>query len=194
MQSLRSLLCSAFSPLIVALVLVGCANDSDSADPATDATLTSLTVIGADLDQIFQPTQASYTGSATFLTTSITVVPTATNSAATIRVGGKTVTSGATSVAVPLAAGDNLIAVSVTAEDNQTTEVYAFYIYRPTAGEFAQQAYLKASNAEAEDVFGRSVAVDGDTLVVGASLEDSSAAGGEATNNAALAGAVYVWQ
>jgi hypothetical protein len=40
-----------------------------------------------------------------------------------------------------------------------------------------QQIYLKASNTDAVDYFGRSVAVSGDTVVVGASSEDSSTTG-----------------
>jgi hypothetical protein len=57
----------------------------------------------------------------------------------------------------------------------------------------AQLAYLKASNAEAEDYFGGSIALDGETLVVGASNEDGSAAGGEDDNSAPCAGAAYVF-
>jgi hypothetical protein len=60
---------------------------------------------------------------------------------------------------------------------------------------FQQQSYLKASNTGAEDEFGFSVAISGDTLVVGAYLEDSSAVG---VNNpdddtAIDAGAAYVF-
>jgi hypothetical protein len=40
-----------------------------------------------------------------------------------------------------------------------------------------QQAYVKASNTETNDLFGYTVDVDGDTLVVGAYLEDSNATG-----------------
>ncbi len=60
----------------------------------------------------------------------------------------------------------------------------------------AQQAYLKASNTGANDSFGRAVAMSGDTAVVGASAEDSSATGvnGDQTSNGASdAGAVYVF-
>lgn len=60
----------------------------------------------------------------------------------------------------------------------------------------AQQAYLKASNTGVEDYFGYSVAVDGDTVVVGAWGEDSSANGvngDEADNGADRSGAVYVF-
>jgi hypothetical protein len=59
----------------------------------------------------------------------------------------------------------------------------------------SQQAYLKASNTGAEDYFGYSVAVSGDTVVVGAYLEDSSTTGVNSTpnENASFAGAAYVF-
>ena len=61
---------------------------------------------------------------------------------------------------------------------------------------WSQQAYLKASNTEAGDNFGYAVAVDGDTVVVGAVGESSNATGvnGDQTNNSApAAGAAYVF-
>ncbi len=61
---------------------------------------------------------------------------------------------------------------------------------------FSQEAYIKASNAEEEDMFGMSVALDGDTLVVGAPEEDSDATGidGDQSNNLGSdSGAVYVF-
>ncbi len=57
------------------------------------------------------------------------------------------------------------------------------------------KAYLKASNTEAGDRLGDSVALSGDTLVVGAGDEDSNATGvngNESDNSAALSGAAYV--
>ncbi|HMZ07228.1 MAG TPA: FG-GAP repeat protein, partial [Anaerolineales bacterium] len=58
-----------------------------------------------------------------------------------------------------------------------------------------QQAYLKASNTEANDGYGFSFALSGDTLVVGAPYEDSNALGvnGSQSNNLATnSGAVYI--
>jgi len=58
------------------------------------------------------------------------------------------------------------------------------------------EAYLKASNTEANDAFGGAIAVDGETIVVGAPLEDSAATGingNQANNSAVDAGAVYVF-
>ena len=48
---------------------------------------------------------------------------------------------------------------------------------------WSQQAYLKASNTGAGDYFGSSVAVSGDTVVVGATGEDSSTTGVNSTPN-----------
>ena len=59
-----------------------------------------------------------------------------------------------------------------------------------------QQAYLKASNTGAGDYFGYSVAISGDTVVVGAYGEDSNATGvngDQSDNSAADSGAAYVF-
>jgi hypothetical protein len=68
--------------------------------------------------------------------------------------------------------------------------------YPLTIDPIAQQAYLKASNTNAEDFFGHSVSISGDTVVVGAPQEDSNATGvnGDQSNNSAsVAGAAYVF-
>ena len=61
---------------------------------------------------------------------------------------------------------------------------------------FIQAAYLRGSNTEGFDLFGYALAIDGDTLVIGAMNEDSSATGinGDQNNNSAEdSGAVYVF-
>ena len=57
--------------------------------------------------------------------------------------------------------------------------------YPVTVDPIAQQAYVKASNTDSFDGFGRSVAVSGDTVVVGAAGEASNATGmdGDQINN-----------
>src|SRR6266542_97393 len=60
----------------------------------------------------------------------------------------------------------------------------------------AQQAYIKASNTGAEDRFGSSMAVSGDTVVVGTYFEASSATGvnGDQSDNSVFgSGAAYVF-
>jgi hypothetical protein len=63
--------------------------------------------------------------------------------------------------------------------------------------QWAQQAYVKASNTGAGDRFGASVAISGDgtTLVVGANAEQSSGVGinGANNNNAVTSGAAYAY-
>ena len=47
------------------------------------------------------------------------------------------------------------------------------YCYRPDWTATAQQAKIQASDAQASDEFGYSVAIDGDTIVAGAYKEDT---------------------
>ncbi|MCR9162571.1 MAG: hypothetical protein ACE37F_18960 [Nannocystaceae bacterium] len=103
----------------------------------------------------------------------------------------------------------NTIAVGATMEDSSATGVDgdqssddtfdsgAVYVFERTGATWSQAAYIKASNPGAHDRFGRSLAMSEDTLVVGASGEDSAAAGvnGDETSNAAdSSGAVYVFE
>jgi len=103
--------------------------------------------------------------------------------------------------------GDTL-SVSARFEDSNTTSVNgndnnndaedagAVYVFSRSEENWSQQAYLKASNAEAGDVFGHSIAIDEDTIVVGAHREDSNAtgvSGDQSNNDAEFAGAAYVF-
>ena len=74
----------------------------------------------------------------------------------------------------------------------------AVYVFHRTGTNWAQYAYVKATNAEANDLFGASVALDydGDTMVVSASNEDSNATGFDTdqnNNTAPVSGAVYIF-
>ncbi len=69
----------------------------------------------------------------------------------------------------------------------------AAYVFTRTGTTWAQTAYLKASNTRTESYFGGSVAVAGDTVVVGSSGESSGIAGNQADTSAPGAGAVYVF-
>jgi hypothetical protein len=81
------------------------------------------------------------------------------------------------------------------ADDNSTDDAGAAYVFVRSGTTWTQQAYLKASNTGSYDYFGLSVAVVGDTVVVGAGNEDGSATGvnGVEDNNAGDAGAAYVF-
>ncbi|HEY7886497.1 MAG TPA: histidine kinase [Cellvibrionaceae bacterium] len=111
---------------------------------------------------------------------------------------------------VALAADGNTLAVGAYLEDSNTTGINgdaanndalntgAVYVFSSSAGAWSQQAYIKADNAGGFDQFGYSLALaaNGNTLAVGARLEDGSASGinGNGNNNAAInSGAVYVF-
>ena len=102
-------------------------------------------------------------------------------------------------------AGDTVV-VGARGESSSTTGVNsvpneaasqsgAVYVFMRSGSSWSQQAYLKASNTGAFDQFGYSVAVAGDTVVVGANLEDSSTPGVNSVSNeaASASGAAYVF-
>jgi len=103
--------------------------------------------------------------------------------------------------------GDTVV-VGASGEDSSATGVNgnqslndaensgAAYVFTRSGTTWSQQAYLKASNTEADDYFGDVVAIDGDTIVVGAPREDSSATGvngNQSLNDASKSGAAYVF-
>ena len=112
---------------------------------------------------------------------------------------------------IALSADGNTLAVGANSEDSNATGINgdqtdnsadfsgAAYVFRFNGTNWAQTAYIKASNTEAFDAFGESIALsaDGATLVVGAIGESSNATGinGNQTDNSAEgSGAVYVFR
>src|SRR5262244_3945021 len=86
---------------------------------------------------------------------------------------------------VGLSADGNTLAASAYDEDSSAREINgvqdrgrrgtgAIYVFTRTGGKWAQQAYLKASNAETGDSLGYSIAIsqDGNTIAGGAGDED----------------------
>ncbi|MBX3722687.1 MAG: FG-GAP repeat protein [Turneriella sp.] len=110
--------------------------------------------------------------------------------------------------------GDTIVAGAPFEKSNQTTITNgstassdtsagasgAAYVFKRTGTTWVQEAYLKAPNAETQDQFGISVAISGDTIVVGANQEDSNQAtitnGSTASgnNSASNSGAAYVFK
>ncbi|MCX7633154.1 MAG: FG-GAP repeat protein [Turneriella sp.] len=126
---------------------------------------------------------------------------------------GKSVAiSGSTIVVV--ATGEDSSQTIITNNDGEPTsamsnnsagESGAVYVFkRDASGNWVQDAYLKASNAEGTDFFGASVAISGSTIVVGADGEDSNATtinnndghptSAMSNNSASDSGAVYVFK
>ncbi len=110
--------------------------------------------------------------------------------------------------------GDTLAVGAIYESSNQTTITNgtsassnnsnefsgAVYVYKRTGTTWAQEAYIKASNNDASDYFGSSVALDGNTLAVGAYREDSNQttitndnSTASSNNSNSSSGAVYVY-
>lgn len=86
--------------------------------------------------------------------------------------------------------------VNQNGANNSAPNSGAVYIFEEQGQQWAQAAYLKASNTDTEDRFGNAVAVSGETVVVAAAYEDSAAQGvnGDAADNSAeYSGAAYVF-
>lgn len=83
---------------------------------------------------------------------------------------------------------------------NDRQDSGAAYVFRRTGSDWAQEAFIKASNADAFDYFGFSVRIEGDVLVVGSYGEDSNqttvtnGATASADNTGTDSGAAYVFR
>ena len=119
------------------------------------------------------------------------------------------VTVGIAAFGHSLALSDDTLVVGTPSEDSAARGVNgsgdrtgastsgAVFVYRRSGTSWSSEAYLKASNAEAGDQFGDSVALAGDTLVVTATHEDSAARGvngDQSSNRARDSGAAYVFR
>jgi hypothetical protein len=120
----------------------------------------------------------------------------ASNTGAGDRFGWSVALSGDTLVVGADREDSNADTVNGNQADNSAETAGAAYVFRRTGGVWTQEAYLKASNSDAGDRFGWSVAISGDTIVVGAYGEASSATGvdgNQASNGSSNAGAAYVF-
>lgn len=112
------------------------------------------------------------------------------------RFGNSVAVSGDTVVVGAYEEDGGATGVNGNQAGNDATNAGAVYVFVRVGGVWSQQAYLKASNTSPGDQFGHSVAISGDTVVVGAIAEDSNATGvnGDQANNSALtSGAAYVF-
>ena len=122
---------------------------------SSDASLSSMSVTGETLDPEVSAAATNYTATVPKNTNSVGVTVTAITSD-----GNASFTiNGSDNATVALAVGDNAISIVVTAENGTTTRTYTIVVTLLT---FAQEAYIKASNTDAFDLFGGSVSLSGD--------------------------------
>lgn len=84
---------------------------------------------------------------------------------------------------------------TMPATNNLASNSGAVYVYSRTGAVWSQQAFIKANNADADDLFGSFVALsnDGNTLAVGAYNEDGDLTGTHGNGAYAASGAAYVF-
>ncbi|MBL9079553.1 MAG: cadherin-like beta sandwich domain-containing protein [Planctomycetes bacterium] len=171
----------------------GSAETGASSPPA----LETLSLSVGELVPAFDPATTSYSASVDFLTTRISVTAT-TGGSNTIRVAGDAVANGQTSQPVALLAP--IQTIGVTVENGSLSTTYLVNVQRTTLTGFIQrEPAIRAQVAGQLDVFGWKVAIDGDTMAVGAPFEDGTgqgSAGDPSDLSAATAdsGAVHVFR
>ena len=166
--------------LVVCLVSNNTAGQAPAETSATTATISNLGGLGRDSQSIAY-IKASNTGAYEHFGESVALSA----DGNTLAVGAVFEDSGATGTG-----GDQ--------SDSSAPNAGAVYLFTHIGNRWIQQAYIKASNTEAGDRFGFSVALshDGNTLATGAISEDSSSIGidGDQTDNSMdNAGAAYVF-
>ncbi|MFT7663467.1 MAG: hypothetical protein ACI87A_001692, partial [Planctomycetota bacterium] len=120
----------------------------------------------------------------------------ASNAGASDEFGGAIAIEGDTIVVGASVESSNATGVNGNEADDSAFRTGAAYVFNRTGSTWTQQAYLKASNAQASDSFGISVSISGETIVVGATGESSNATNvnGNQFNNASnQGGAAYVF-
>ena len=86
-----------------------------------------------------------------------------------------------------------------SAANDNSTPSGAAYVFRRMGGTWKQESYIKAPNASSGDYFGVRLSVNGDTLLVSASAEDSmspnivNGTGAPSDNSSSDSGASYVF-
>nr|WP_286672297.1 cadherin-like beta sandwich domain-containing protein [Cohnella hashimotonis] len=151
---------------------------------STNASLSGLSLSSGSLSPAFAPGTTSYTASVANGVDSITMTPTASDSAATVKVDGTPVASGSASSAINLSVGSNdPIEVEVTAQDGTTIQMYTVTVTRaPSLSTNASLSGLSLSSVSLSPAFApgttsytASVANGVDSITVTPTASDSGA-------------------
>ncbi len=96
------------------------------------ATLANLSISSGTISPVFADSTNSYTANVGSTTSLLTVIPTTSNAAATVKVNGITVQSGSLSRNITLNIGTTVITTVVTAGDGLTKHTYTLTVNRPS--------------------------------------------------------------
>ena len=118
--------------ILIVLILPLSEGSAQSQAPATDATLSALSLSGITLTPTFAAAATTYTATVDYAVEETDVTPTTNHAGAgyVIKLGGVIDAAGS----LGLAEGDNVITVEVTAEDGATTQTYTVTVTRQAPG------------------------------------------------------------
>jgi hypothetical protein len=162
---------------------------------AIDESSNSTGVDGSQANNLSSSSGAAYVFVRTGTTWTQQAYLKASNTGVADRFGVGVSVSGDTIVVGAFGESSNAVGVNGNQADNSSSSAGAAYVFVRTGTTWTQQAYLKASNTGANDWFGLSVSLSGNTVVIGAMQEDSDATGvnGSGTDVATESGAAYVF-
>lgn len=149
--------------------------------------LGGVTASVGKLNPAFDPSTHAYRVSVPLLAQRVTLTPSSTSDAR-LELNGEVVAKGASWTTPTLPLGEFSVKLRLTSSTGETSD-YDVVIER--GGK--QAGYLKASNTGSEDYFGLSLAMSGNTLVIGSLYEDGSL-DNQQSNAVTDSGAVYVFE
>ncbi|MGF1925064.1 MAG: cadherin-like beta sandwich domain-containing protein, partial [Bacteroidia bacterium] len=97
---------------------------------SANANLSAMGTTNGNWAPVFSPNTTNYSTNVAYAVTSMIFTPTATDKTATIKVNGLAVNSGASTTAIALNVGTNMITTVVTAQDGVTVKTYTFTVVR----------------------------------------------------------------
>lgn len=157
-----------------------------------DNKLASLASLAAVLAVLLASTAHAQVG----LTIDRTAYLKASNTGAGDLFGRSVAISGDTLVVGSIGESSSATGVNGDGDDDSLLASGAAYVFVRAGDTWLQQAYIKPSNTGGGDMFGASVDIDGDTIVIGAPWESSASPGVngyQLDNSLSQAGAAYVF-
>ena len=169
----------------IAPIATGFSALSDSAISSAD--LAWLSVTPGSLEPVFDPEVLAYVVNLPHFASTLRIQAQPTDPDAEVSLNG---------TPSPGLSGDWIVAVSTGAQtfdldiqsaSDQLSANYSIVVHRADATSVVQQQFIKAPNAGGGDLFGNAIAIDDDTFVVGAPLEDGE------LDDVTSGGAAYIY-